>query len=76
MVRLCIKEVAQQRGLRLSRIQQEARLSMSTVRRYWYNSSSGRARDAGTLREVNLQILGAIATLLDVEPGELMQVDE
>lgn len=49
---------------------------MSTTRRYWYNSRSGLARDAGTLTEVNLATLGAIAALLDVQPGELLEACE
>ena len=72
MVRLRIKVLAEQQGLRLSHVQREAKLSVSTARRYWYNSASGQARDAGTLREVNLQTLGTIATLLGVSPGELL----
>jgi DNA-binding Xre family transcriptional regulator len=76
MVRLCIREVAQQQGLRLSEIQREARLSITTARRYWYNSRSGLARDAGTLSEINLATLGAIAALLNVKPGELLEASE
>jgi hypothetical protein len=45
---------------------------VSTARRYWYNSRTGLARDAGTLTEVNLFILGVIAELLEVRPGELL----
>ena len=45
---------------------------MSTVRRYWYNSRTGLERDAGTLREVNLDVLGAIAGVLGVEAGALL----
>jgi hypothetical protein len=53
MVRLRVKEVAEGQGLRLSYIQREARLPVTTARRYWYNSRTGLARDAGTLTEVN-----------------------
>lgn len=76
MVRLCIRDVAQRQGLRLAHIQREARLSVTTARRYWYNSRTGLARDAGTLTEVNLAALGAIAALLKVQPGELMEACE
>lgn len=75
-VSLRVKEVAERRGLRLAQVQREARLSVTTARRYWYNSRSGLARDAGTLTEVNLATLGAIATLLDVPPGELLEACE
>lgn len=76
MVRLRVRQVAQQRGLKLANVQREARLSITTARRYWYNSRSGLARDAGTLTEVNLATLGAIAALLKVQPGELLEACE
>ena len=59
---------------RARQAQREAKLSVTTARRYWYNSRSGLARDAGTLTEVNLTTLGAIAALLNVTPGELLVV--
>lgn len=73
---LRVREVAQRRGLSLAQVQREARLSITTARRYWYNSRSGLARDAGTLTEVNLATLGAIADLLEVQPGELLEACE
>ncbi|NTU79094.1 MAG: helix-turn-helix transcriptional regulator [Chloroflexales bacterium] len=72
MVHLRVKELAERQGLRLAQVQRQARLSVTTARRYWYNSRSGLARDAGTLTEVNLATLGAIAALLDVQPGDLL----
>lgn len=72
MIRLCIKEIAESQGFFLAHLQREARLSMTTARRYWYNSKSGLARDAGTLTEVNLATLGEIAALLKVRPGDLL----
>ena len=72
MVQLRVQEEARRRGLCLSGVQREAKLSMSTTRRYWYNSRTGLARDAGTLREINLDVLGAIAGVLGVAPGALL----
>lgn len=72
MVQLRVQEEALRRGVCLSGVQREAKLSMSTVRRYWYNSRTGLERDAGTLREVNLDVLGAIAGVLGVEAGALL----
>ena len=72
MVRLRVRELAEGQGLRLAQVQREARLSVTTARRYWYRSRSGLARDAGTLSEVNLAALDAIAALLRVTPGELL----
>lgn len=72
MPHLRVRELAQARGFTLATLQREAKLPVSTARRYWYNSRTGLARDAGTLTEVNLFTLGAIAALLEVRPGELL----
>jgi hypothetical protein len=72
-VRLRVKEEAERQGLHLAHIQREAKLAMTTARRYWYSSSTGLAKDTGTLTEVNLQILGLIAALLRVRPGDLLE---
>jgi hypothetical protein len=72
MIRLRVKELAESHGLTLSVLQREARLPMSTCRRYWWSSRTGLERDAGTLNEVNLLTLTAIATILGVRPGELL----
>ena len=72
MVRLCIHEVARRRGLSLTQFQRSTNLPMTTARRYWYGSKTGLARDAGTLREVNLATLEMIATMLCVQPSDLL----
>jgi hypothetical protein len=72
IVRLRIKEEAERQGLCLSHLQREARLPVTTSRRYWHNSRSGLARDAGTLTEISLETLGIIATTLNVRPGDLL----
>jgi hypothetical protein len=72
IMKLRIKDLAEGRGLTLSTIQREAKLPITTARRYWYSSRSGLARDAGTLSEVNLDTLGKIAALLKVCPGDLL----
>jgi len=71
-VRLRVKEEAERQGLRLSHVQREAKLAVTTSRRYWYNSRTGLAKDAGTLSEINLETLGIIAALLGVRPGDLL----
>jgi hypothetical protein len=72
MPRLRVKEVAERQGICLAQMQREAKLPVTTARRYWYNSRTGLERDAGTLTEVNLFTLGAIATLLGVRTGDLL----
>jgi transcriptional regulator with XRE-family HTH domain len=75
MIVLRIREVAQAQGLTLAALQREAKLPVSTARRYWYNSRTGLERDAGTLSEVSLETLALIAHLLQVHPGELLVED-
>lgn len=72
MIQLCIREVAQARGFSLTKFQRSINLPMTTARRYWYGSKTGLARDAGTLRDVNLQTLEMIATMLCVQPSDLL----
>jgi hypothetical protein len=76
LARLRIREVAQARGFTFSKFQRAADLPMSTARRYWHSSRTGRAQDAGTLRGISLDLLNDIATLLGVQPGDLVQADE
>lgn len=72
MIRLRVKELAEARGLSLSTVQRQAKLPISTARRYWWSSRTGLQRDAGTLNEVNLITLTEIAALLGVRPGDLL----
>jgi hypothetical protein len=72
MIRLRVKELAEARGLTLSVVQREAKLPVSTARRYWWSSRTGLQRDAGTLNEINLITLGEIASFLNVRPGDLL----
>jgi hypothetical protein len=73
VVRLRVKEIAEGQGIHLAHLQREARLPVTTARRYWYNSRTGLARDAGTLTEVNLETLGVIAATLKVRVGDLLE---
>ncbi len=73
---LRLRVIAESRGMTLADVQRQARLSVSTARRYWYSSASGLERDGGTLREVNLSVLRAIADVLEVTPGELIDQRE
>jgi DNA-binding Xre family transcriptional regulator len=72
MIRLRINEVAKQRGVSISKLQLDCRMSLSTLRRYFHSSRTGMRKHAGTLREVNLATLATIASALKVEPGELL----
>jgi hypothetical protein len=75
MVRLCVREIAEQRlGVRgtMAFVQREAKLTPSLIRRYWHNSRTGRqAQDVG-LREVRLDVLEAVAHVLGVRVTDLL----
>ena len=61
-VKIRLKELAQDRGLNLSQVQRRTGLTLTMVRRYWYNETS----------EVSLQALGTLSELLQVAPGDLL----
>lgn len=69
---LRVKELAEARGLTIVALQRASDVPLSTLRRYWWSSRSGLARDAGTMREANLIILSQIAVVLNVQPGDLL----
>ena len=54
--------MAEECGLNMSQVQRQSGLTMGMVRRYWRNE----------VREVSLDALDRLATLLGVEPGELL----
>jgi DNA-binding Xre family transcriptional regulator len=66
MVRLIIKELAEQQKISQSRLQREAGVTMNQLRRYWNNESESVVLDA----------LTRIAKVLGVKPGDLIVVDE
>jgi hypothetical protein len=75
MVRVCIREVAQQRlgepGA-MAYLQREAKITPSLMRRYWHNSRTGRCgKDIG-LRAIRLDVLEAMARVLGVAVVDLL----
>jgi DNA-binding Xre family transcriptional regulator len=65
MVRLIIKELAEQKQISQSRLQREAGVTMNQLRRYWNNESESVVLDA----------LARIAKVLGVKPGDLIIED-
>jgi len=65
IVKLKLRELAEQRNLNLSQVQRETGLTMGLVRRYWYNDTSS----------VQLDAICKLALLLDVMPGELFEFE-
>ena len=68
-VRLRVRELGEQHGLTLSRFQLEARLPMSTARRFWYSTSDGSAHGA-PLKQINLDVLDVVAQFFGLAPGD------
>jgi transcriptional regulator with XRE-family HTH domain len=65
-VKLRLQELAQSKGLTLSQVQRRSGLTMTMVRRYWYNETS----------EVSLRALETLSELLQVAPGDLLTKED
>lgn len=63
VVRLRLKEVAEEKGLNISQVQLGAGVSMGVARRYWYDDTDA----------VYLDVLDRLCDYLEVEPGELLE---
>lgn len=70
-LRLRIREIAQRKGVSMSQLQRQTGLTMSLVRRYWYNTQDGRKRGK-PLTFVSFEPLAVLARFLEVEPGSLL----
>ena len=74
MAKLRVREIAESRGLNMSRLQIKAGVSMPSVRRYWYGTRDGSA-SGEPLKEVDLGVLQALARALSVPVSELFPAD-
>lgn len=70
MPRLKVREIAEAQGLNMSQLQRKSGVTMPSVRRYWYNTKDGKS-EGEALSEVNLSVLGAIASVLGVKTRDL-----
>jgi len=66
VVRLIIKELAEEKKISQSRLQREAGVTMNQLRRYWNNESESVVLDA----------LAKIAKVLGVRTGDLIVEDD
>ena len=66
MTKLRLQEIAQSQGLTISQIQRRTGLTMTMVRRYWYNQT----------RTVSLDAIDTLSALLKVHPGDLLVKEE
>lgn len=74
MARLRVRELAQARGMSMSQLQRESRLTMNMVRRYWYNTADGKEHGPA-LAEIKLYALDVLAGVFNVRPGDLIASD-
>ena len=56
----------------MAHLQREAKLTPSLIRRYWHNSRTGRREQDIGLRAVRLDVLEAVARVLDVRVIDLL----
>lgn len=72
MIKLRVRELAEQRGYNLGTFQRAASLPMTTARRVWHSSTEGRVQGP-PLKHVDLELLEKLADFLGVTPGELLE---
>lgn len=72
MARLRIRELAEQQGLNMSQLQRQTGLTMTMIRRYWYNTADGKEQGP-TLAEVRLNALDILADMFKLSPGDLFE---
>ena len=72
MARLRMRELAEARGYNMSSLSRDSRLTINMIRRYWYNTANG-LENGPPLTEVSLPSLDAIADVLSVSPGDLIE---
>ena len=72
MIRLRVRELAEQRGFNLGQFQRAASLPMTSARRVWFSSTEGRV-NGPPLRHIDLELLERLADFLGVEPGDLLE---
>ena len=62
MAHLRLRELAEVRGVTLAQLQRQSRLSRRQLRRYWHNQ----------VKRPTPAVLDELATILDVDPTELL----
>ena len=70
-LRLRVREVAQKKKISMSQLQRQTGLTMSLIRRYWYNTHDGK-KDGKPLSFVSFEHLATLARFFEVEPGSLL----
>ena len=70
--RLRVRELGEKRGLNLAEFQREAKLPVSTARRYWYGTEDG-STNGDPLKQVSLETIDKIADFFGCPPGDLFR---
>ena len=74
MPRINVRTLAEARGWNISQLQKESRVTMPSVRRYWYGTKDGKSVGE-PLKVVDLSVLAAIARALGVRTADLLDED-
>lgn len=64
MIRLKVKEIAEQQGLNMAQLARKADIDQRTLRRIYRDPT----------QEISTLVLGKLATALGVAPGDLLEV--
>ena len=64
MIRLKVKELAEQQGLNMAQLARKADIDQRTLRRIYRDPT----------QEISTLVLGKLATALNVSPGDLLEV--
>jgi len=70
MILLRVQDIAQEKGLNLSRLQKKSNLDMIIVRRHWYCTQNGSLNGA-SLVQLNVHTLIKLARVLEVSVKDL-----
>ena len=69
MIKLFLREVAEQQGYNMSEFQRASLLPMSTVQRYWHSLG----HKGEPIKSIDLRLVDHICEVLDCEPGDLLR---
>ena len=75
MPRINVRTLAEAKGWNLSQLQKESRVTMPTVRRYWYGTKDGKSVGE-PLKLVDLTVLASMAHALGVQTADLIEDGE
>jgi hypothetical protein len=70
--RLRVRQIGEARGLNLARFQREARLPVSTARRYWYGTEGG-TEHGEPMGQVRMKTIDIICDYFGCQPGDLFE---